>query len=90
MRSFLIKFLISLSQLLWFLPGGIPTYFIATALERRGFFSEGYDFKKLIVIFISWAVFSTPLYQLWKFLMKKTGITESSEYKALAGGNKKN
>jgi len=81
--------LICLSQLLWFLPGAVPVYFIGAALEKRGFFSEGYDIKKPIVIFISWVLFSAPLYYLWKFFMKKFGITEMSEYKELSNASKK-
>lgn len=89
MKSFFKKVLICLSQFIWGLPGSVITYYVADYIEKEKFFSEGHNILELIFILILWVASCGIFIPVWIFFMKKTGLSDSNEYKELQDAMKR-
>jgi len=89
MKSFLIKILICFSQIIYGVPAFIFTYIFTNYLERKDFFIHREKIWILIVTIGLFAILSIIFYPVWKFFLRKTGLLNSKEYKALQDAMRK-
>lgn len=83
--SLLKKVLIGLSQLLVIVPGAYLAYIVTSFLETQIQFKPGTDPVKLIVGLVCFAACSAPFGFLWFAFMKKTGLSETEEFRFMMG-----
>lgn len=87
-KSLKLKILIGISQLFVILPGAFFGYLIASQIESKVQFEEGTDPKKMLMGLIFFALASIPFGLIWYFFMKKTGLSETDEFRFMMGRSK--